>query len=41
MLPERDYVIACFFRDGPDAPEHVDLGMLGIIRTAAAGATDD
>ena len=41
MLPERDYVIACFFRDGPDAPEHVDLGMLGIIRTAAAGAADD
>lgn len=41
MLPGRDYVIACFFRDGPDAPEHVDLGMLGFIRTTAAGATDD
>jgi hypothetical protein len=41
MLPERDYLIACFFRDGPDSPEHVDLGMFGIIHTTAAGAGDD
>ncbi|MGI9044170.1 MAG: hypothetical protein ACR2GK_08620 [Gemmatimonadaceae bacterium] len=32
MLPGRDYVIACFFRDDENAPEHVDLGMFGTIR---------
>ena len=41
LLPERDYVIACFFRDTPGSPEHVDLGMIGVIRTTAAGAADD
>lgn len=33
MLPGREYLIVCFFRDKPDAPEHVDLGMYGSIRT--------
>ncbi|MGK2962689.1 MAG: hypothetical protein ACSLFK_11160 [Gemmatimonadaceae bacterium] len=32
MLPGRDYVIACFFKDTDDAPEHVELGMVGTIR---------
>lgn len=41
MLPGRDYLIACFFRDTPQSPEHVDLGMFGVIRTMPAGATDD
>ena len=41
MLPDREYLIACFFRDTPQSPEHVDLGMFGVIRTTAAGAADD
>lgn len=41
MLPEREYLIACFFRDTPTSPEHVDLGMLGTIRTSAAAGADD
>ena len=41
MLPGREYLIACFFKDTPTSPEHVDLGMFGVIRTSAAGTTDD
>jgi hypothetical protein len=41
MLPDREYLIACFFKDGPNSPEHVDLGMFGVIRTAAAATGND
>ena len=41
MLPDREYLISCFFRDTPQSPEHVDLGMFGVIRTSAASAGDD
>ena len=41
LLPEREYAIACLFRDTPQSPEHVDLGMFGLIRTTAAGAVSD
>jgi hypothetical protein len=41
MLPDREYLIACFFKDTPSSPEHVDLGMFGVIRTAAASTSDD
>lgn len=34
LLPGREYLIACFFRDSANAPEHVDLGMYGAIRVA-------
>ncbi len=40
MLPDRDYVIACFLKDDEQSPEHVDLGMFGIIRTGQASETD-
>lgn len=40
MLPDRDYVVACFFKDDEKSPEHVDLGMFGIIRTGPASETD-
>jgi hypothetical protein len=40
MLPDRDYVIACFFKDDENSPEHVDLGMVGVIRTGPASETD-
>ncbi len=39
MIPEREYVIACFFRDRPGEPEHVDLGMFGAIRTGPRPGT--
>jgi hypothetical protein len=41
LLPEREYLITCYFRDTPQSPEHVDLGMFGVIRTTAEGATGD
>jgi hypothetical protein len=41
LLPDREYLIACFFRDTPQSPEHVDLGMYGVIRTTSAGAAGD
>lgn len=41
MLPEREYLIACFFRDTPQSPAHVDLGMFGVIRTTAEAAADE
>ena len=41
MLPGREYLLACFFRDTPTSPEHVELGMFGVIRTTAAGETGD
>ena len=40
MAPDRDYVIACFFKDDDKSPEHVDLGMFGIVRTGPASETD-
>jgi hypothetical protein len=36
MLPDRDYVIACFFKDDPKSPEHYQLGMFGSIHTLDA-----
>ena len=41
LLPDREYLITCFFRDTPTSPEHVYLGMYGSIRTTATGAADD
>jgi hypothetical protein len=41
MLPDREYLIACFFKDSPSSPEHVELGMFGVIRTTAAATGDD
>ena len=31
LLPGRDYVIACFFKDDEKSPEHYALGMFGSI----------
>lgn len=39
LLPEREYLIACFFRDTPKSPEHVDLGMYGSIVTTQERAS--
>jgi len=36
MLPDREYVIACFFQDDEKSPEHYKLGMFGSIRTPGA-----
>jgi hypothetical protein len=36
MLPDREYVIACFFQDDEKSPEHYKLGMFGSIRVASA-----
>lgn len=40
MLPDREYVIACFFKDDPKSPEHYMLGMFGSIRTLDASQYD-
>ena len=40
MLPDREYVIACFFKDSPKSPEHYMLGMFGSIRTLDASHYD-
>jgi hypothetical protein len=39
MLPDRDYVIACFFQDTPKSPEHYKLGMFGSIHTTPQKST--
>lgn len=36
MLPDREYLIACFFQDDEKSPEHYKLGMFGSIRTPSA-----
>ena len=40
MLPDREYVIGCFFKDDPKSPEHYMLGMFGSIRTLDASHYD-
>ena len=40
MLPDREYVIACFFKDNDKSPEHYMLGMFGSIRTLDASHYD-
>lgn len=39
MLPGREYVIACFFKDDEKSPEHYALGMFGSITTTGTPAT--
>ncbi len=39
MLPDREYVIACFFQDDPKSPPHYKLGMFGSIHTTAQKST--
>ncbi|MEO5589438.1 MAG: hypothetical protein ABIS03_07615, partial [Gemmatimonadaceae bacterium] len=36
MLPDREYIIACFFKDNDKSPEHYELGMFGAIHTLGA-----
>jgi len=36
MLPGREYMIACFFKDTDKSPEHYALGMYGSIKVRAA-----
>lgn len=38
MLPGREYVIACFFKDDAKSPEHYELGMYGSITTSGTPA---
>ncbi|HEX2722142.1 MAG TPA: hypothetical protein VHM24_04445 [Gemmatimonadaceae bacterium] len=38
LLPGREYVIACFFKDDDKAPEHYTLGMFGNIRVSGNAA---
>lgn len=40
MLPDREYVIGCFFKDDEKSPEHYMLGMFGSIRTLDASHSD-
>ncbi|MEO8193550.1 MAG: hypothetical protein ABI681_06840 [Gemmatimonadales bacterium] len=40
MLPDREYAIACFFKDDDKSPEHYVLGMFGSIRTAGMAQYD-
>ena len=39
LLPGRDYAIVCTFRDSAGAPQHIELGMYGVIHIVSAGAT--
>jgi len=39
MLPGREYVIACFFKDDEKSPAHYELGMYGSITTSGTPAT--
>ncbi len=39
MLPNREYVIACFFQDDEKSPEHYALGMFGTIHTSSQPQT--
>ncbi len=34
MLPGREYVITCFFKDSDKSPAHYDLGMFGSIQVS-------
>ena len=36
LLPGRDYVLECAFKDTDTSPEHYKLGMIGGIHVAAA-----
>ena len=39
MLPDREYVVACFFQDTPKSLPHYKLGMYGSIHTTAQKST--
>jgi len=39
MLPDREYVIGCFFKDNNKAPEHYALGMFGSIKVSPQPTT--